>query len=40
MGPRYWSGVIIVAFIQGSSINFIKDGSGKLDGLIPAQKKN
>ena len=31
--PKYWSGVIIVAFIQGSSIDLINVGSGKLDGF-------
>ena len=31
--PRYSSGVIIVAFIQGSSMNFMWVGFGKLDGF-------
>ena len=31
--PKYWSGVIIVDFIQGSSINLIWVGSGNADGF-------
>ena len=32
--PKYWSGVIIVALIQGSSILLISVGSGRLDGYF------
>ena len=32
--PKYSSGVIIVALIQGSSIKFIKVGSGRLEGFV------
>ena len=31
--PKNSSGVIIVAFIHGSSIDFIMVGSGRLDGF-------
>ena len=31
--PRYSSGVMTVALIHGSSISFIKVGSGRLDGF-------
>ena len=33
IAPRYWSGVIMVALIHGSSIYLINEGSGRLEGF-------